>query len=299
MASQGSASIEMPSQRDPTVIGNLFSKPAMPDGQIFISTICRMNPPTPGHVFALIYKLLVNARNLGQSNIYIFLGNEREDAQNPLMNHYKEYVINKMLGNLRLKDPSISHIKVNFMYSSENPNVISYFLSSVGKMSKVTDILFVIGQDRASMIQIIKKTCPNIDVTGIILTRKKADEPPNLRDLEQISGTAVRNLVQSNNYAGFEEVYAGYLDEPDIRTLWNSLDLVLNQSGDIASRLKTHTPAITSFPSMSTMSLPFPTVDQYIRKLNNGSKGGKRGTVRRKIKSNKKRKRTIRKQRKR
>ena len=221
--------------------------------QWFICAFARMNPPTPGHL-KLIQELLLQAFNRGTNEIYIFLGNQHQSRYNPLDNTTKEKLLSAMVkvlkDNLKIGNPGIENIKVNYMYHNDYPNIISLFFSTIKNNPNPAINIFIVagGEDRIDSVENNHDFFFNKDtnipknihqqvksVTGLVLGRDEKRDESNLTgsvDVSRVSGTGVRNMAYGNKNQDFIDLYKDYLTPEEIEFLYERLRLVSIASTD-------------------------------------------------------------------
>lgn len=269
-----------------------------------IFTVSSMNPPTPGHVGVLIYKMMELALENGEQNVYVFFGSDKYDTIDyPLSCEDREIALNYMISYLKRLNPELNRINVIFMYEEGQRNGLIYFSRKIsqyfsiapGKTKNINGYFVAGGDDRLAMINSVRSVIGDYNFrhfkNGIQQVHLTRDESRNAKlvsgefnpnDLSQISSTIVNKFVDTGNEGGFAAIYNGWLPPEQIEWLWNRLKAVRGKGPGTVSG------ADVSFPSMGSKTGTL--------LGHNPNRGGKRRkTIRRKHKSNKRK--TIRKRR--
>ena len=263
-----------------------------------IFTISSMNPPQPGHVGVLIYEMMKLASRTGEQNVYVFFGSDKYDSIDyPLSCEDRTIVLNFMIDYLKRNDTTVAGVNVIFMYEEGKHNGLLYFRDKInqyfsiapGKTKQINGFFVAGGDDRLAMINSVRSIVRpdlrqhfNNDIEQVHLLR---DESRNQkfgegsfdpRDLSQISSTIVNKFVDSRNYDAFAAIYNGWLPPEGIKWLWDRLIAVRGKGPGTVSG------ADAAFPSMFTKT-------GTIMGHNPNIGGKRRRTIRRKIKTIRKR----------
>jgi hypothetical protein len=274
-----------------------------------------MNPPTPGHLL-LIKSMIYKAIEVDAPNIYVLLS-KTVDEKNPLpcdfetipitdtgsMQNltYKSNILNNMLTSYKqeliniepdlTKKNKINNLDINVLCTTSNPfGFISKIINDdfIQNGISTVNLYVVVGSDRADFLESIKnyfKTKPYISsVNGNILNREQNGDASS--NLAAMSATHVRGLVKKNDFTAFQNVYSNYLDQNQIKNLYDSigLGLQINQPIETVKKGKraTNDVQIENVSRISTSS-------RITRSSRHG--GGRKRRITRKNKRNKRNKR--------
>jgi nicotinic acid mononucleotide adenylyltransferase len=184
-----------------------------------IFTIGRMNPPTSGHAL-LLSELIRNAKINNTNKIGIVLSHT-EDKKNPISCETKRRYILQMISNM---DPNITaDIVADVICKGDISNYgnfpitsINYLLEHNG-LDQTSNILLIIGKDRAESYNWLNKIYPNLQIIAL-------PRPPSA-----MSATKIRGYVSDNNKAEFDEAYQYVYDENTINQLYNDIAIGLSK----------------------------------------------------------------------
>jgi serine/threonine protein kinase/nicotinic acid mononucleotide adenylyltransferase len=211
-----------------------------------IVTSARMNPPTPGHL-KLINELLELSKNDPDSEIYVALSKttgEKDPLECMSENSYivKKKVLEEMIEKLPYKkevnircttdeerSPFVTILKIIDEKKNENPD-------------KKIELYMVLGDDRGSTIELIKKqlyknyTKEEIEIKSHILERTEMTKYAEMDreemkkieisklDPSVLSASFVRKLVKYDLYDKFKDLYNPYLSENTIKSLYDGIE---------------------------------------------------------------------------
>jgi len=179
----------------------------------FVFTIGRMNPPTSGHAL-LLNELITNARFNNLNNVGIVLSHT-EDSKNPISCEKKREYILQMIANM---DPNINvDILVNIICKNDIDNYsrfpttsINYLLQN-NNLENTSNILLIIGEDRADSYEWLKTIYPNLQIIAL-------PRPPNA-----MSATIIRGYVSSKEKHEFDRAYENIYDKDTIDNLYHDI----------------------------------------------------------------------------
>lgn len=233
--------------------------------ETFIFTIARMNPPTPGHLF-LIRTLIQKALEKGTTHVYVFLSKTRNNDKDPLACPEKEEFLNGvghtmiesekrlMIAEDKGLKRAIEAIQVHVICVPEKqsgerePTPVSELMKTVGAKPGVSEMIFIVGEDREkefgdSIKKIFSKwpTIQSVDVIGLkregmnqLVQSSKAASHSGRPAIGSISASYVRNLARHILFAEdartkavhtkeFHDLYEPYLDKKRIDLLYQAI----------------------------------------------------------------------------
>jgi nicotinic acid mononucleotide adenylyltransferase len=256
-----------------------------------IFTISRMNPPTPGHM-EVVKELFHQAIRLHETTAYIILSKKR-DTKNPIpcsvtdaSETDKITVLEHLIEGLRERIISLEPdqdtkklIKaIRIVTMCVQPTEISPFstLKRLVNDSKQHNLFLVIGEDRADMVDSIRKVL-NKDTDAKILKRTGMDSLKSLGkndyatlDVDtikpsEISGSFVRNLVLYKQLDKFKQLYIRFapsMPEDLIQRLYRTIQDGMAASDVVkkpksATKKRSRSASSSKTPSKKTSSNTF------------------------------------------
>ena len=242
-----------------------------------IFTIARMNPPTPGHLL-LIKTLITEAIDRDVNEVFIILSKTMNNIDNPISCPQKINILGNadntsktMINSLKTKMISdqpdnaqkirnvIVHVicvpesNTNKRKRDDEENLktrastpFSVLGEIIGPDSDIpnTNLLFIVGDDRADFLVNIKKYYSKMKKMKSIEGKTLARE--GMKDLKEVSencerlnefdmsnenalsASFVRNIVKCGNFDKFRELYLPYIDEERITHLYKQIQEGLN-----------------------------------------------------------------------